>query len=83
MAILHFLVKMWFLNKNSFISQNYRPFTETTVMSTENILWKFELNQIIFPDFTGIRSFKYKEIRMSGAKLILRSIETFKIDVQL
>ena len=38
-------------------------------MSTENILWKFELGQIIFLDFTGIVSLKYKEISVSGAKL--------------
>ena len=38
MIILHFWVKMWFLNKNSVSFQNYRSFTETTVMGTENIL---------------------------------------------
>ena len=74
MIILPFWVKKWFLNKKIFIAQNYRSFTETTVMGTENILWKFELNQIIFLDFTGIGSLKYKEIRVSGAKLFLRSI---------
>ena len=55
--------------KKSSISQNYRSFTETTVMGAENILWKFELNKIIFPDFTGIGILKYKEIRVNGAKL--------------
>ena len=30
---------------------------------------KFELDQIIFLDFTGIGILKYKEIRVSGAKL--------------
>ena len=69
MVILHFGAKKWFLNKNNFISQNYRSFTQTTVMGTVNILWKFELDQSIFLDFTGIRSLKYKEIRVSGAKL--------------
>ena len=38
-------------------------------MGTENILWKFEFDQIIFLDFTGIESLKSKEIRVSGAKL--------------
>ena len=42
---------MWFLNKNSFISQNYWFFfTETRVMGKENHLWKFELEPIIFLD---------------------------------
>ena len=38
-------------------------------MGFGNILWKFELDQSIFLDFTGIESFKYKEIRVSVAKL--------------
>ena len=33
-------------------------------MGSENNLWKFELDQIIFLDFTGIESLKYKEIRV-------------------
>ena len=57
------------------MSQNYQSFSETTVMGTKNILWKFEFDLIIFVDFTGIGSLKYKEIRVSGAKLFLRSIE--------
>ena len=44
-------------------------------MGSGNILWKFELDQIIFLDFTGIESLKYKEIRVSGAKLFLRRID--------
>ena len=36
-------------------------------MGTENILRKFELDQIIFLDFTGIGSLKYKVISVSGA----------------
>ena len=52
---------MWFLNKNNFIFQNYRSFSETTVMGSANILRKFELDQIIFLDFTGIESLKSKE----------------------
>ena len=43
-------------------------------MGSGNILWKSELDQIIFLDFVSIESLKYKEIRMSGAKLFLRSI---------
>ena len=49
-------------------------------MGTENIFWKFELDQIIFLDFiivldfTGIESLKYKEIRESDAKHFARSI---------
>ena len=39
------------------------------VMGTENILCKFGFDQIIFLDFTGFGSLKYKEIRVSGAKL--------------
>ena len=70
MVILNFRVKMWFLNKNSFISQTTGLLQKQTVMGTENILWKFELNQIIFQDFTGIGSLKYKEIRVNGAKLL-------------
>ena len=38
-------------------------------MGSGNILWKFELDKIISLDFTGIESLKYKEIRVSGAKL--------------
>ena len=38
-------------------------------MGSGNILWKFEFYQIIFLDFIGIESLKYKEIRVSGAKL--------------
>ena len=40
-------------------------------MVSGNILWKFELDQITFIDFTGIESLKYKEIRVSGAKFFL------------
>ena len=29
---------MWFVNKNAFISHNYRSFTEATEMIIENIL---------------------------------------------
>ena len=46
-------------------------------MGTENILWKFELDQIIFLDFTGIGSSKYKEYKeiwVNGAKVVLISI---------
>ena len=69
MVILHFGAKMWFLNKNHFIAQKYRCFTRSRVMGSGNILWKFEFDQIIFLDFTGIESLKYTEIRVSGAKL--------------
>ena len=44
-------------------------------MGTYDIVWKFELDQIIFLDFIGVGSLKYKEIRVSGAKLFLRSID--------
>ena len=38
-VILQFWVKMWFFNKNSFISHNHWPFTETKVkMNTDNNL---------------------------------------------
>ena len=47
---------MWFMNKNGFMSQKYRCFTETNVMGTEKILWEFELDQIIFLDLTSIGS---------------------------
>ena len=40
---------------------NYTIYTETIVMGTQNILWKFEPDHSIFPDFTGIGSLKYKE----------------------
>ena len=50
--------KCGFFNKNYFISQNYRSFTESTVMGSGNILLKFEIDQVIFLDFTGIESFK-------------------------
>ena len=66
--ILQFCVKKWLMKKNSFISQNHWPFTETRKMGTENNLWKFELDPIIFLDFKDIWSLKYKEIRVSGAK---------------
>ena len=83
MVILHWGQKMLFLNKNNFISQNYRSFTQTTVMGKEKILWKFELDQSIFLDFTGIGSLKYKEIRVSGAKLFLRSIDETSFDIYI
>ena len=60
---------MGFLSKNDSISPNNLSFTETTVMGTENILWKFEPDQIIFLDFTCIGHLTYKETRMSGGKL--------------
>ena len=50
-VIFHFRVKMWFLNKNRFVSQNYWSFTETRVIGTENNLRMFELDPIIFLDF--------------------------------
>ena len=60
--------KMSFLNKSNFISQNYQPFTERTVIGLGNILWKFKLYQIIF--FRFHRHWKFKiQIRVSGAKL--------------
>ena len=43
-------------------------------MGSENIPWKFELDQIIFLDFSGTESLKYKEMRVNGAKLFLKSI---------
>ena len=55
---------MWFLKKNNLISQNYQCFTESTERGTENILWKFELDEIFFLDFTGIGSLKHKEIKV-------------------
>ena len=40
MVILHFGSKCWVLfNKNSFISQNSQPFTETTAMNTFSENW--------------------------------------------
>ena len=56
------------VEQNNIISQNYLSFTETAKMGTENMLWKFVLDQIIFLDFAGIGSLQYKEIRVSGAK---------------
>ena len=77
MVILHFWAKNVVFEQNIFISQKYRSFTGSRVIGAGNILWKFELDQIIFLDFTGIESLKYKEIRVSGAKLFLRSIYIF------
>ena len=74
MVICTFGSEMWFLNNKNIISQNYQTFRESTVMGSGNILWKFELDQIIFLDFIGIESLKYEEISVSGAKLFLRSI---------
>ena len=54
MVILHFWVKNVFFTKNDIISKNYRSLAETIAMGTENILSKFELDWIIFLDFTGI-----------------------------
>ena len=42
------------------ISQNYWSFTETGVMGTENILWKFELDPLIFWGFTCIWSLSWE-----------------------
>ena len=79
-VILYFLGKNCvFFSKNSFISQNNWSFTETRVMGTENNLWKFELDPIIFLDFTGICSLKYKVKRVSAAKPFL--MNSFVIDV--
>ena len=68
-VILQFWVKMWFLNKTSFISQNHWSFTEKNVLGREYNLWNLSL----------IRSFSWilyifkvsntKQERMSGAKL--------------
>ena len=38
-------------------------------MGTYNIICKYELDQIIFLDLTGIGILKYKGIRVSCAKL--------------
>ena len=73
-VILHFGWKMWFLNKNSFVSQNHWSFTEKTVMGTENNLWKFELDLIIFLDFTDIWSLKYKRNKCRVVQNFFRSI---------
>ena len=68
---------MWFFNEKSLISKTYWSLEET-VMDTENILWKFELDQIIFLDnFTVIWCLEYKEIRVSGAKLFFRITYAF------
>ena len=80
-VILHFWAKNVVFNKNNCIPQNCRSFTKSTVMGSGNILWTCELDQIIFLDFTGIESSKYKEIRVSGAKLFLRSIYFNSIDL--
>ena len=61
LIILQFGWKMLILNKNSSISQNHWYFTEIKVNGTENNLWKFELDLIIFLDFTDIWSLKYKK----------------------
>ena len=47
------------LEQKSFILQNIQSLTETRAMGPENILWKIDLDQIIFLYFTGIRSLKY------------------------
>ena len=60
---------MWFLTKTVSSLTTTSFFIETIVMVTENNLWKFELDSIALLEFTGIRSEKYKAIRVSGAKL--------------
>ena len=70
MIILHFGAKNVVFNKINFISENYRSFTETTVIGTEtNSLKNLSLIRSFFLDFTGIGSLKNKDIRVSGAKL--------------
>ena len=52
----YFAIKgeMWFLTKNSFISQNHWSLTETKEIGIEKNLWNFELDPITFLDFTDI-----------------------------
>ena len=49
---------------NSFISQNFRSFTESGVKGTDNIIWQIVLDQIIFLNLKLLPS----EIRLSGVK---------------
>ena len=65
----HCRSKMWCLNNNNIISQNYYSFTETRVMGTENNLWKFKLDPIIFMDITGIWSLKKQRNKLEWWKL--------------
>ena len=53
MVILHFWVKNVVLNKINFNWHNYWCFTATTVIGTDNILWKFELNPYL-PTFSRV-----------------------------
>ena len=59
----------FFLTKIVSSLETRGSFKETTIFGKWNILWKFELDLIIFLDFTGIGSLKNKEISVSGAKL--------------
>ena len=49
-VILHFSVKNLVFEQTSFIFQNNRSLRKSRVMDTENNLWKFEYDQIIFLD---------------------------------
>ena len=68
MVILHFWVKnVVFERKNHLLK--IPVFYRIKSNGSGNILWEFELDQIIFLDFTGIESLKYNEITVSGANL--------------
>ena len=66
-----FRAKMLFLDKNNFIFKNYRSFTETTVLGTQNILWKFELHQSIFFRFHMYWKFKIQRNKSEWCKTFL------------
>ena len=65
MVNLHF----WTNNLVYWTTQNYPFFTEKRVIDTENILRKFEQDQIMFIDGNVLKVLKYKEIRVRGANI--------------
>ena len=80
-VILHFLAKMCFWRKIILSLKTTDLFTETTVIGTWKILWDLSLIKSFFLDFKGIGSLKYKEIRVSGAKLFWE--EHINVDIKV
>ena len=61
-VILQFNLKNVDYEKKPVLSLKNTGLTETRVKGTENNLWTFELDPIIFLDFTDKWRLKYKEI---------------------
>ena len=68
-VILHFGVKNMIFEQKQFHLSKLMVHYGNKSNGYKNNLWKFEFDPIISLNFTGIWILKYKEIRVSGAKL--------------